>query len=277
MFRLNSLFLIFLLLAQSLRSQEDICIGRPQVLTSEVLGEERTCWVHLPDGYGAEGISQRYPVLYLLDGEAFFHVMVGISRTLSTTKGKHLPPCIIVGILSKDRTHDFTPTVSCFGRDGKVQPGVVPQGGGSEAFFHFLTDELRPYIDSLYHTNGQNMLVGHSYAGLFTLDVFLRHAGSFDVYLALDPSLWWDNGRLAREATTLISKQDYTGKRLYIGIASKKRTDRVDIHLATVNRFLASLSQVPNLQFYHKSFPDENHGSVSIPGFYDGIKQLFAQ
>lgn len=26
-----------------------------------------------------------------------------------------------------------------------------------------------------------------------------------------------------------------------------------------------------------KSFPEENHGTVAIPGIYDGIKQLFGK
>ncbi|MBP3519069.1 MAG: hypothetical protein J6K31_11870 [Parabacteroides sp.] len=26
-----------------------------------------------------------------------------------------------------------------------------------------------------------------------------------------------------------------------------------------------------------KSFPEENHGTVAIPGMYDGIKQLFGK
>ena len=112
------------------------------------------------------------------------------------------------------------------------------------------------------------MLIGHSYAGLFTLNTFLRHTELFDTYLAVDPSLWWDRGRLVREAEALVAGRDFKGKSLYIGVASKKRTDRVDIHLD---------KQAENLRFFSKSFPDENHGTVAVPGIYDGIKQLFGK
>ena len=270
------LLMMLLLLPLSVWSQEDICIGKQYSIHSSSLQEERTYWVHLPENY-EENKNQHYPVLYLLDGEDFFHAMVGIRRTLSTTKGKHIPPCIIIGIVSGDRTRDFTPTASAIGRDGKPIPTAVPQGGGANRFYHFLIKELRSRIDSVYRTNGKNMLIGHSYGGLFTLNIFLHYTDSFDNYLAIDPSLWWNNGQLAKDAISLIKRKDFSQTNLYIGIASKKRSDRTDIHLTTIRHFLQALSDVHGLHFYHKSFPEENHGSVKIPGLYDGIKQLFAQ
>ena len=243
------ILLIFLLLPLTLRSQEDICIGKELVLYSTVLQEDRSYWIHLPEHYNMD-TKQRYPVVYLLDGDSFFHSLVGIRKTLASGRGKYLPPCIIVGVLNTDRTRDFTPTASAAGRDGKISIDAIPQGGGSEAFSKFLTEELRPAIDSAYRTNGWNMLIGHSYAGLFTLNTFLRHTELFDTYLAVDPSLWWDQGRLVR----------------------------VDIHLDKVSYLLSEvLPQAENLRFFSKSFPDENHGTVAVPGIYDGIKQLFGK
>ena len=271
------LFLILLLLPLTMRSQEDICIGKKHSLYSTILQEERNYWIHLPDSYGRD-TTQHYQVIYLLDGDAFFHSVVGISRTFTTVKGRHLPPSIIVGVLNVDRTRDLTPTASAAGRDGKIAPGAVPQGGGSEPFSRFLTEELRSVIDNTYRTNGKNMLIGHSYSGLFTLNTFLHHTDLFDTYLAVDPSLWWDRGKLSEEAASLIAGKDFTGKSLYIGVASKKRTDRVDIHLNKVNHLLKEvLPQAGNLRFFSKSFPEENHGTVAIPGIYDGIKQLYGK
>ena len=269
--------LILLLLPLTLWSQEDICIGKKHFLYSTVLQEDRHYWVHLPDNYGLD-TAQTYPVIYLLDGDSFFHSLVGICKTFSTVKGKVIPPSIIIGVLNIDRTRDLTPTASAAGRDGKIDPDATPQGGGSEQFSRFLTEELRPVIDSTYRTNGRNMLIGHSYAGLFTVNTFFHHTGLFDTYLAVDPSLWWDQGKLAEEAEKLIKGKDFTGKSLYIGVASKKRTDRVDIHLNKVNRLLREvLPQAENLRFFSKSFPEENHGTVAVPGIYDGIKQLFGK
>ena len=95
------IFLILLLLPLTMRSQEDICIGKKQSLHSAVLNEERNYWIHLPAGY-EQDTTKRYPVIYLLDGDAFFHSLVGISRTFTTVRGKYLPESIIIGVLNVD-------------------------------------------------------------------------------------------------------------------------------------------------------------------------------
>ena len=48
------ILLIFLLLPLTLRSQEDICIGKELVLYSTVLQEERSYWIHLPEHYNMD-------------------------------------------------------------------------------------------------------------------------------------------------------------------------------------------------------------------------------
>jgi predicted alpha/beta superfamily hydrolase len=260
-----------------MRGQEDIRIGKTFVLNSVALHEERIYRIYLPDNY-EQDTTQRYHVVYLLDGETFFHSLVGISTAFSSVRGTYLPPSIIVGVLNTDRTRDLTPTSSAAGRDGKIAPGSVPEGGGSEVFSRFLTEELRTVIDSAYRTNGRNMLIGHSYAGLFTLNTFLGHPERFDTYLAVDPSLWWDQGKLSEEAPELIKGKDFTGKSLYIGVSSEKQARQATIHHNKANHLLSEiLPQAVNLRFFNKLFPDENHGTVAIPGIYDGIKQLFGK
>jgi len=269
--------LIILLLSSTVQSQEDICIGKKHSIYSAVLQEDRSYWVHLPEEYGHEP-AQAYPVIYLLDGNSFFHSLVGISKTFSAGKAKILPPSIIVGILNTDRTRDLTPTASAARRDGTITTASAPEGGGAESFNRFLTGELRTVINNTYRTNGQNMLIGHSYGGLFTLYTFLTHTELFDTYLALDPSLWWDQGKLSEQAGELMEGKDFTGKSLYIGIASAKRPGRTENHLNRIDRFLTgALPKAKGLRHYSKSFTDETHGTIAIPGMYDGIKQIYSK
>ena len=48
------ILLIFLLLPLTLRSQEDICIGKELVLYSTVLQEDRSYWINLPEHYNMD-------------------------------------------------------------------------------------------------------------------------------------------------------------------------------------------------------------------------------
>lgn len=269
--------LAVLLLPIQLWSQEDICIGKKQIIYSTVLGEERTYWIHLPDNYAQDG-KRTYPVIYLLDGDSFFHTLVGITKTLSSGKKEIVPASIIIGVLNTDRTRDLTPTSSNLGRDGKVQANKKAEGGGSEKFDSFLVNELRAYVDTSYRTNGRNMLIGHSYAGLFGLNTFLQYPDQFNKYLLIDPSLWWDGGRLVKEAERLIKNKDYSDVDLYIGIATQKRTALIDFHLDRADELCTQiLPNAKNLNLITKSFPEETHGTVAISGIYDGLKQLSTQ
>lgn len=47
--------------------------------------------------------GKAYPVLYLLDGDSFFHSVVGFTRFFSSSKTSNLPPCIVVAVLNTDR------------------------------------------------------------------------------------------------------------------------------------------------------------------------------
>ncbi|MEE4197202.1 MAG: alpha/beta hydrolase-fold protein [Bacteroidales bacterium] len=137
-------------------------------LFSEVLNEERTLFIYLPESYTEE---KSYPVLYLLDGE-----MTGpYEEALTTVKGSDIREHIIVGIKTNiNRNRDMIP-VKIETREGS---------GGAEQFLKFLTSELIPFINSNYRTSGFNILYGASNAGLFTIYALLKAPESFDAYLS---------------------------------------------------------------------------------------------
>lgn len=258
------------------KAQETISIGTRHCMFSQVLNEERDYWVYKSETLPGEP-ERSYPVLYLLDGDSFFHSVVGFARMFSSSKVSSLPPCIVVAVLNTDRTRDLTPTSSAARRDGTVHAGDKPEGGGAELFYRFLVEELRPEIEKQLPVDGENYLVGHSYAGLFTLHVLLNHPEAFDTYMALDPSLWWDQGYLMKQAEE-IKKSDFSGKQLYVGFATQPRPGKKLIHFPLVDSFLETI--VPNMEKQHlrvitRKFPEETHGTIALPGIYDGLKSLF--
>ena len=93
----------------SAQKQDSIYIGTRHTLFSEILNEERKYWIYVPETKAGEK-GKAYPVLYLLDGDSFFHSVVGFTRFFSSSKTSNLPPCIVVAVLNTDRTRDFTPT-----------------------------------------------------------------------------------------------------------------------------------------------------------------------
>ena len=90
-----------------LSNDNQIIIGHIDSLKSDVLGETRKIWVHLPINY-QEG--KKYPVLYLLDGNGHFHSVTGLIKQLSTNGTVILPEMIVIAIPNTNRSRDLIPT-----------------------------------------------------------------------------------------------------------------------------------------------------------------------
>src|SRR5436190_7127305 len=135
-------FLIVLLLPVFAMAQSDnsITIGKIDSVWSGTLKESRKYLVYTPPSYNNSiFLPQKYPVLYLLDGDAHFHSVTGLLQFLGTgINGNYLiPEMIVVAIPNTDRTRDLTPTHVSKGFDGKEQP-FLKTSGGMPDFFKFL-------------------------------------------------------------------------------------------------------------------------------------------
>ena len=80
-----SLFLLSVIISFSSLAQADnkIVIGKVDSVYSTILGEQRKIWVYVPNmNAGMKDASQRYPVVYLLDGDGHFESVVGMPTTI---------------------------------------------------------------------------------------------------------------------------------------------------------------------------------------------------
>ena len=140
---------------------------------SDILNENRRIFIYLPEQ--AEG--KKYPVLYLLDGEMADQYGEALRATQTdSVVGSH----IIIGIETVEhRNRDMIP----------AKISSRPGSGGAGRFLRFLTNELLPYVDSTWHTNGSSILFGASNSGMFTIYAMLENPGAFDGYIASSPMI----------------------------------------------------------------------------------------
>ena len=169
----QSLFcLLFIAIAFSGIAQpgNNIVIGKIDSIQSTILGEKRKIWIHLPgDGDNALFAKQRYPVVYLLDGDAHFSSVVGMIQQLSTVNGNMIcPEMIVVGLPNTDRMRDLTPT-HVASAPPMIDSATGKTTGGGEPFLSFMEKELMPYIESKYPTEPYKMFIGHSLGGLMVM------------------------------------------------------------------------------------------------------------
>jgi predicted alpha/beta superfamily hydrolase len=280
-------FLLFSLHAVS-QTGKDISIGKKDSIYSKLLHEKREIWIHLPGSANSPLFkSQRYPVVYLLDGDAHFYSVAGMIHQLSEINGNTLyPEMIVVGIPNTDRTRDLTPTHSPTGYTGD-STGVGSSGGG-EIFMSFIEKELMPYVDSLYPTAPYKVFIGHSLGGLTVINALMHHTRMFNSYIAIDPSMWWHDQLLLKQSGNILTQNNFNGKTLFLGIANtmppgmdtvRVWNDKTNntIHIRSILLLANELkkSRGDGLRWEYKYYPDDNHGSVPLISEYDGLKYIF--
>jgi len=246
--------------------------GRRLTLRSEILGEERAVWVHLPDSYKEGSPSQeKYPVIYVLDADLNFLISIGVQAALFRGGRSKAPNAILIGIENTDRTRDLTPTPAV---SSKGQATLANSGGG-EKFTSFLARELIPMIEQRFRVNERCMLIGHSFGGLTVLNIFLKHTELFSDYLAIDPSLWWDNSKLLKEAERLINQRKYPNVNIFIANAGKSKDRALEREGILPLPKLFDKLKPSGLQWKYRRFEEENHGSVVLPSLFYGLRFLY--
>ncbi|MGB8779878.1 MAG: alpha/beta hydrolase-fold protein [Candidatus Bathyarchaeia archaeon] len=241
-------------------------------LKSRLLGKEYKIQVALPAGYAES--KETYPVLYLLDADNCFGDITETVRFLAAvgkTFSMEVPDMIVVGIgypldfakpseyytrWGSARSKDLTPT--------KVEPNALwPLSGGASDFMAFIRDDLKPLINSNYRANPEdNTILGVSFGGLFALYVLFHRPDTFNRYIVLSPSLWWD------KKVTFDYEREYANEhtelpaRLFLSIGSLEKNDSQD-HLREFVQILKKRNY-KGLEWASHICEGENH----ITAFY---------
>lgn len=155
-----------------------------EALPMPQLDRTRRIWVYLPKGY--EENLERYPVLYMHDGQNLFDAATsfsgewGVDEWLDSLQ----LPLIVVGIDNggDKRIDEYTP-----------YPNEKYGGGEGEAYLDFVVETLKPQVDSAFRTHptpAHTGIMGSSLGGLISLCAELFHPGVFDKLGLFSTSLW---------------------------------------------------------------------------------------
>ncbi len=157
---------------------------------SSAEGEAYRVWISVPPGAPP---SAGFPVIYLLDGNAWF----GVAAALAEARDQDYGRTVVVGVgypvearFDPRRLKELTPAAPLaplgFGQDG------LPVGG-AEAFAAFLVTDVAAAVAGTVKVDRERQtLFGHSLGGLFVLHVLFSRPGAFDAYVAASPSIWWN-------------------------------------------------------------------------------------
>jgi uncharacterized protein len=243
-----------------------LVIGETFTLDSKVLSETRRINVHLPPSYSASG-DLRLPVLYMPDGglkEDFLHI-AGLVQVLMGNGS--MRPHVLVGIENTERRRDLTgPT------DVHEDKKLAPRVGGSAAFRQFIREELMPEIRNRYRTTKEAAIVGESLAGLFVVETLALEPELFDTYIAIDPSLWWNDQHLVKRAVVRLKGHSKLKKTLFLSNSGEKEL------AAIASGFAAELQKNASnqVELHYEPMPEEQHSTIFHPAALKAFRLVFA-
>jgi hypothetical protein len=239
-------------------------LGDTFKVDSAVLGERRTINVYVPPDYATSGA--RYPVLYMPDGgmgEDFPHVVGEVDVSI---KNAIIRPVIVVGIENTERRRDLVgPTVIA------DEQKAAPHAGGADKFRRFLREELKPEIEKRYRTTKESAIIGESLAGLFVIETFVVEPTLFDGYIAADPSVWWNEQHVVRNAAPELASWSAGPKQLYVATSEEVEMEQGVRELLTLLGIYK-----PPVTWTYEPMPAEHHSTIYPTAALHGIRLLFA-
>ena len=284
--RTVSLIIIYLLFQQTVSSQTEYVyqVGQKDSLYSNVLNESREIYIQVPESYTSDS-EETYPVIFILDGRVLLPTVVNVHDYYS---GGFMPEMVIVGVSNaENRTRDLT-TSKITSRRGMP---YNEENGVADNFLEFIETELIPYVEGKYPVTNYRTLIGHSYAGLFTIYTLLNKPELFANYISIDPSLDWDNQKLLKQAEYVFLKNNYKGKGLFMSLGGQLHMqnsaitidnvmqDTSEYTLFTRSNIILSniIEENPKSELFFKwqFYPNDLHGTIPQPSIKDGLLSLF--
>jgi len=259
-----------------------LVVSAPSTLTGDIRAcsiSGRTVLIRLPIGYDAPANRhRRYPVFYLQDGQNLFDgatAFIGgqewrADETTQELEQRHeIEPVILVALYNAgaDRANEYTPV-----RDEKYKTG-----GAAETYGKWLSDTVKPFVDSHYRTKtdpANTAIGGSSLGGLLVLHLTLTHPTIWGKAAVLSPSVWWANKAILSTVNALLAPP---AVRLYVdtGTAEDDTGDALT-NARALRDALLSKGWGENVNFTYREAPDAKHNEAAWAArFGDVLRFLF--
>lgn len=232
------------------------------------MGEARTAFVTLPASYARGG--QHYPVIYLTDGQTQGRHTANTVQALAQVG--RMPELIVVSVGNTDRTRDLTPTRNT-SEDAAGEAPRFPTSGGAAKFISFFETELIPEIETKYRTSPYRVFAGHSFGGMFALEMLYSRPRLFNAWISVSPTVWWDNKYPLRQAKEFVAATPELRSTLILAVG--REVPQMNTTFDELKAFFAK-KKPKGLEVHSFYYPDDDHTSVPIPAHYAALRTLFA-
>lgn len=242
-----------------------VLLAQPQksdtfTIKSQILGQTRTVFVHVPKSFTKTGAARRYPTIVVFDGRYVMEPVVTMSDIL--TRGGQMPEAVVVAIENTDdddgRVHDLTP------------PGMSVSGSGlnegGDRFLDFIEKELLPALDAKFRTSEPRVLVGLSSGGILTTYAAATR-DTFRLTLSLDGPTQFGEGLLGKKLLQRARTKPSPPIR-YVSYFARFGW-QPDVWKSI------SAAAPASWMLHNEQLELESHNSMRFLGSYLGLRELF--
>jgi predicted alpha/beta superfamily hydrolase len=201
----SAAIILGLLVLGSAQAEPVVMDGTEQWLMKSAEGRDYRIMVSLPEG--DVPYTGGYPVIYVVDGNAFFPALHAAKRAQERLKGS-----IVVAIgYPSDTPYDFNRRAFDLSPPQPAERNDPPQGG-QDVFLDFIEKRLMPKVNERFKVDqDQRSLVGWSFGGMFGIYTLFTRPALFQHVVAVSPSLWWRD-RFLLEPERVFTQQAHAGK-----------------------------------------------------------------
>lgn len=286
---------IILIIAVSATAQNNEIIKIDNFQSQFVKPRNVEIW--LPKAY-FENKSQRFPVLYMHDGQSVFNNATSVSgialeadKTAENLIRKEtVAPFIIVAVSNTGlRFQEYFPEkAAAYFSKGDMEEikeawkidDLKKDDFLGDEYLHFLTKELKPYIDKNYRTlksAEHTSIAGGSMGGLISLYAICEYPDVFGqaACIATHWPVLFDNGNMQpSEAVRRYTEEnlpDPKSHRIYFDHGTETLDQYYEVHQKMVDYIMKNRGYTEGKNWITKKFPGAEHNEKSIKERLDVI------
>jgi predicted alpha/beta superfamily hydrolase len=201
-------------------------LGKRYTIASAVLDGDRDVVVRLPAEHDRTGWE--YPALYFLGSEGRARFALAAAALEYMAAQGQVPPIALVGVELPEGNFGLVPREE---GDGGTQ--------SADRYGRFLQDEVFPFVERNFPTNGYRILYGGSNSGVGVLYAFFSGKVTSQAVIASSPMLGWCRDLIFKVTLSALQRPGRDPCFLYL-IASDDDFGRVARHIGDYVALLES-------------------------------------
>lgn len=252
---------------------DPVVIGQELTLHSQILDDEITMNIAVPDGFEVSSSAHTYPVIFVhgWHGEQFFKSVAGLIKHLADRE--RMPESLVVSL------NDIGDIPKIYTRGMWSGRETLGGEGDAESSLRHLREEVFPYLKTHYRANDHRMIIGVSGSSLFPIYTFTEAPDLFDSFVLVAAAdtlgMGYDEDSTFIDAFEASLKSDVKRRvKLFVGTAEYDLDGEPEYqkNLDDLNRQLGRLEQIDLVE---EVFPKSDHYAVLMKVMLAVVEQNY--